>query len=141
MFVTSPVSPTHPHSLLPITNPYPSLLHRSPDGICQEGVYEFRSPTGEKYTATLFFLLVQCLANTLIAGLEMVVFGTTKNSPPITSYSYVGISYICAMLFSNEALKYVSYPTQALGKSCKMIPVMLFGFLIRGKVSRQSLFL
>jgi solute carrier family 35 (UDP-galactose transporter), member B1 len=68
----------------------------------------------------------------------MLIFGTTKNSPPVTSYGVVGISYICAMLFSNEALKYVSYPTQALGKSCKMIPVMLFGFLIRGKVLSLS---
>ena len=31
-----------------------------------------------------------------------------------------------AMYMSNEALQYVTYPTQALAKSCKMIPV-LFG--------------
>jgi UDP-galactose transporter B1 len=37
------------------------------------------------------------------------------------------------MLCSTEALKFVSLPMQALGKSCKMVPVMLFGFLIRGK--------
>lgn len=37
------------------------------------------------------------------------------------------------MLCSNEALKYVNYPTQALGKSCKMVPVMLFKVLIQGK--------
>lgn len=35
-----------------------------------------------------------------------------------------------------QALKYVSYPTQALGKSCKMVPVMLLGVLIRGKKYR-----
>lgn len=38
-----------------------------------------------------------------------------------------------AMAASNEALRYVSYPTQVLGKSCKMVPVMLFGILIGGK--------
>lgn len=102
-------------------------------GICQEGVYEFKSPTGEKFKATLFFLLVQCIANTIIAAIEMLIFGNSKGSAPMNSYAFVGMSYICAMLFSNEALKFVSYPTQALGKSCKMIPVMLFGFLIRGK--------
>lgn len=102
-------------------------------GICQEGVYEYRTINGEKFKATFFFLLIQCIANTLIGGIEMLLFGVSKNSPSLTSYSFVGLSYIIAMLFSNEALKYVSYPTQALGKSCKMIPVMLFGFLIRGK--------
>eukprot|EP00624_Nannochloropsis_granulata_P001399 evm.model.NODE_16776_length_8968_cov_27.233498.3 len=55
---------------------------------------------------------------------------------PLFNFGLTGTSYILAMLFSNEALKYVSYPTQALGKSCKMVPVMLFGVLIRGKKYR-----
>ena len=37
------------------------------------------------------------------------------------------------MLFSNESLKYVNYPTQALAKSCKMIPVLLVDTLFYGK--------
>lgn len=103
-------------------------------GIYQEALYHFKSPIdGKKFSATFFFLLVQCLTNAIIAGLFMMIFGRSKNSPPVLSYIMVGFSYIGAMLFSNEALKFVSYPTQALGKSCKMIPVMLFGFLIRGK--------
>ena len=31
------------------------------------------------------------------------------------------------MIFSNNALKHVTYPTQVLAKSCKMIPVLLAG--------------
>lgn len=31
------------------------------------------------------------------------------------------------MIFSNSSLKHVNYPTQVLGKSCKMIPVLLAG--------------
>lgn len=102
-------------------------------GIYQEALYHFKSPTGEKFTATFFFLLVQCLTNVAVAGIAMMIWGGSKKQPPTINYVLVGFSYIGAMLFSNEALKYVSYPTQALGKSCKMIPVMLFGFLIRGK--------
>lgn len=37
------------------------------------------------------------------------------------------------MLCSNEALKYVNYPTQALAKSCKMLPVMAAQVLVFGK--------
>jgi len=51
----------------------------------------------------------------------------------LRSGSPIALSYVGAMLCSNEALKYVNYPTQALGKSCKMVPVMLFKVLIQGK--------
>merc|ERR1719506_2656206 len=37
------------------------------------------------------------------------------------------------MFCSNEALKFVSYPTQAVGKSCKMVPVMLMGVILGTK--------
>ena len=33
------------------------------------------------------------------------------------------------MIFSNSSLKHVNYPTQVLGKSCKMIPVLVAGTL------------
>ena len=102
-------------------------------GIFQEALYEFVSPTGQKFRATFFFLLVQCLTNVVLAGILIGIFGGSKKHPSTMEFCFVGLSYIGAMLFSNEALKFVSYPTQALGKSCKMIPVMLFGFLIRGK--------
>lgn len=105
-------------------------------GMCQEALYEYHSPIdGEKFSFTLFFLFIQCVVNCIISGLGILCFGSSANKKP-TSFEYmkVGFSYILAMLCSNESLKYVSYPTQALGKSCKMIPVMLFGFLLRKKI-------
>merc|ERR1711904_56360 len=44
-----------------------------------------------------------------------------------------GVSQMLAMAASNEALRFVSYPTQVLGKSCKMVPVMLGGIVLGGK--------
>jgi UDP-galactose transporter B1 len=38
-----------------------------------------------------------------------------------------GVSQMFAMAASNEALRYVSFATQVLGKSCKMVPVMVGG--------------
>lgn len=48
-----------------------------------------------------------------------------QSKMPVKSVAAMGLCYISAMLCSNEALKHVSYPTQALAKSCKMIPVMV----------------
>lgn len=48
-------------------------------------------------------------------------------------YTVTSFCYVAAMWTSNAALLYVSYPTQVLAKSCKMIPVMIFGILIAKK--------
>jgi UDP-galactose transporter B1 len=117
--------------------------------LCTQGLFSFTGTGGEKFTATLFFLLVQCLTNTLVAGAALLALGVGSSasgspirpaggsdlspSPPALDYVTAGVSYISAMLCSTEALKHVTLPMQALGKSCKMVPVMLFGFLIRGK--------
>ena len=49
---------------------------------------------------------------------------------PLTAYTRLSLSYIGAMLLSNWALSYMSYPAQSLAKSCKLIPVMLARILI-----------
>jgi solute carrier family 35 (UDP-galactose transporter), member B1 len=60
---------------------------------------------------------------------------------PPREYFQLSCFYIGAMFASNFALTFVSYPTQALAKSCKMIPVMLMGIVINKKryVWRQYL--
>ena len=51
-------------------------------------------------------------------------------TPDSLSHYYIyGICYTLAMIFSNSSLKHVNYPTQVLGKSCKMIPVLIAGTL------------
>ncbi|KAK8804699.1 hypothetical protein WA171_006667 [Blastocystis sp. BT1] len=47
----------------------------------------------------------------------------------LSDYWIYGVCYTLAMIFSNNALKHVTYPTQVLAKSCKMIPVLLAGTL------------
>lgn len=62
----------------------------------------------------------------------------TKTTHPPTvsfrSYASSALSYIGAMLCSNHALLFVSYPVQVVTKACKPIPVLLMGtFLLRRK--------
>ena len=46
---------------------------------------------------------------------------------PVREILTSGVSQMLAMASSNEALRYVSFATQNLGKSCKMVPVMIGG--------------
>jgi adenosine 3'-phospho 5'-phosphosulfate transporter B2 len=45
----------------------------------------------------------------------------------------ISLSNVAATSCQYEALKYVSFPVQMLGKSFKMMPVMIWGILISGK--------
>ena len=48
---------------------------------------------------------------------------------PLRNYAAVAMSNFTATYCQYEALKYVSFPTQTLGKCAKMIPVLLIGSL------------
>ena len=62
----------------------------------------------------------------------MVTRSKSERTPLYLSF-ICGVSYVGAMLASNASLKWVNYPTQVLGKSCKPIPVMILGVLLAGK--------
>jgi len=104
---------------------------------------------GKRFDNTLFLFGVQCLMNALFALVGRSFSGPAKQSlslstPAKTSplnrllgstsgwlwLGFISASYLLAMLTSNEALRYVSYPVQALAKSCKMVPVMLGNVLV-----------
>lgn len=53
-----------------------------------------------------------------------------RHRAPLFKYSYASLSNILSAWFQYEALKFVSFPTQVLAKSCKIIPVMLMGRIV-----------
>lgn len=66
---------------------------------------------------------------------------TAKTSPATTTDRLhhplllaTALCYVSAMVCSNEALHYVSYPTAVLAKSCKLIPTMAMGVLVEHKI-------
>ena len=61
------------------------------------------------------------------------IYKEKADTTPNIYYSLCSLTYVGAMLASNEALQHVSYPTQVLGKSIKPVPVMLLGVLIARK--------
>lgn len=52
---------------------------------------------------------------------------------PLYAYALVSFSNVVATTCQYEALKYVTFPVQTLGKCAKMIPVMVWGILIDRK--------
>lgn len=119
--------------------------------IVQEHIYMTRSD-GTRFGATWLLICVQCAMHVVFAQLGAVLFQTVVGSgsglsngdrPDLQLASFpfrswtaqkavaaASATYLLAMFCSNEALKHVNYPTQALGKSCKLIPVLLGRVLI-----------
>merc|ERR1719310_2163026 len=56
-----------------------------------------------------------------------------RNAAPLWKYLAISFSNVYASSCQYEALKYVSFPVQMLGKSFKMMPVMLWGMAVSGK--------
>mmetsp|Transcript_46333 Transcript_46333/g.110301 ORF Transcript_46333/g.110301 Transcript_46333/m.110301 type:complete len:361 (-) Transcript_46333:77-1159(-) len=52
---------------------------------------------------------------------------------PFWKYLVVSLSNVFASTCQYEALKYVTFPVQMLGKSFKMMPVMLWGMIVSSK--------
>merc|ERR1719191_374127 len=56
-----------------------------------------------------------------------------SNAAPLWKYCAILMSNVGATWCQYEALKYVSFPVQMLGKSFKMMPVMVWGIIISQK--------
>jgi UDP-galactose transporter B1 len=93
---------------------------------------------GEKFAFTFFALAAERGINALIALAGVLVFGGSGNKIPKMEIFNSGVSQMLAMAASGEALRYVSYATQVLGKSCKMVPVMVGGLVLGGKSYKPS---
>jgi len=122
--------------------------------VAQEEIYSYKSDNGEKMSMTLFLLLTQTASNLIAARSSISVIHLVKSKAignkhlykrkqsdvsPVpaadTSLNYrlfaiTSFLSMAAMFASNDALRFLSYPIQSLGKSCKIIPIMLMGVLV-----------
>jgi len=107
-------------------------------GMLQEKITRGQYGNGEnkeKFTYMFALVFVQCLLNYLFA--KIILLTVMKQDEDITStlyYSLSALTYLLAMVCSNMALQFVSYPTQVIGKAGKPIPVMVLGVLLGKKV-------
>lgn len=90
----------------------------------------------ERFTFSLFLVLCNRLTSCLVAILSLVKdrqWAEIKPVAPIWNYMAVSLSNVVATYCQYEALKYVSFPVQTLGKCAKMIPVMIWGIIMLRK--------
>merc|ERR1719231_1486159 len=88
----------------------------------------------ELFTDSVF--LVFCNRAVAVAFAICMVAAKSENvvnSAPLWKYLAVSFSNVYASTCQYEALKYVSFPVQMLGKSFKMMPVMVWGIIVCGK--------
>lgn len=105
-------------------------------GILQESITKGKYGEGEKsekFRYVMSLVLLQTIINSAFAKGAMMLFSRESDTTPGKYYAVCSITYLGAMLASNQALQYVSYPTQVLGKSAKPIPVMVLGILLAKK--------
>lgn len=103
-------------------------------GILQERI--MTRPYGEGseeefFTYSVFLVLNNRMFAVCAASIILVAIkGAVRPVAPLYSYAMVSASNVVATTCQYEALKYVSFPVQTLGKCAKMIPVMIWGFFI-----------
>eukprot|EP01133_Synstelium_polycarpum_P007793 gene7793-9142_t len=76
---------------------------------------------------TAFLLTVQCLVNYLSAKVVQTATHEPVDNTPLREYGFSALLIVVSTFLSNTAIRYISYPTQVLAKSCKPIPVLLMG--------------
>eukprot|EP00002_Diphylleia_rotans_P019794 TRINITY_DN3823_c0_g1_i1.p1 TRINITY_DN3823_c0_g1~~TRINITY_DN3823_c0_g1_i1.p1 ORF type:complete len:373 (-),score=92.55 TRINITY_DN3823_c0_g1_i1:386-1504(-) len=105
-------------------------------GILQERI--MTTPYGdenpERFRYSVFLVLNNRMAACLVAAAILVFTRESlKNVAPLYKYFMISLSNVTATTCQYEALKFVNFPTQTLGKCAKMIPVMIWGHFIDSK--------
>ncbi|CAJ1440041.1 unnamed protein product, partial [Effrenium voratum] len=102
-------------------------------GVLQERIMS--EPYGEEVFKTSVFLVFCNRTAAIVFAVIMVAAKgeSYKATVPLWKYLAVSLSNVAATWCQYEALKYVSFPVQMLGKSFKMMPVMLWGIAISGQ--------
>merc|ERR1719210_303817 len=87
-----------------------------------------------KFTDSVFLVFCNRAVAVIFALCMVVSKGESYiNSAPLWKYLAISFSNVYASTCQYEALKYVSFPVQMLGKSFKMMPVMVWGMVVSGK--------
>lgn len=105
-------------------------------GILQERVMTRKYGTGqtaEHFKESQFLVFMNRFSAMVLSGIWILVKRQGSHSAPFFKYSFSSLSNIISSWCQYEALKYVSFPTQVLGKASKMIPVMLMGKVVSRK--------
>jgi len=94
--------------------------------------------TGEKknFKYFIFLNLIQSIITSIIAYFYLLSKGEKISIPKrglIRGYFLVALIQSVAPQFGFKSLNYINYPTMILGKSCKLVPVVVMNYLLYRK--------
>lgn len=93
----------------------------------------------EKFTYSVFIVFVNRLVTCAVASLVLVAQGESLlPAAPVMLFSIPSIANVIASSAQYEALKYVSFPLQALAKCAKTVPVILWSLITKSRTYRRS---
>jgi UDP-galactose transporter B1 len=102
-------------------------------GSLQEDVFDFKDPSGQKFTQSWFLQAIEAFANVIVGFMGMMFTGRTGGLP-LEMFALSGATQVAAKACTSSALASgLSFPVATLAKSAKMAPVMVGGILLGGK--------
>ncbi|KAL0206195.1 hypothetical protein P9112_001502 [Eukaryota sp. TZLM1-RC] len=101
-------------------------------GLLQESITK-EAWDGESFTFFFFLVSLTCAVNGLCGWLFRFVFPSLCycSYTPKTLLFKISFTYVGSMVTSNLSLLWLTYISKVLLKSCKMVPVLLGGLLLR----------
>lgn len=103
-------------------------------GVLQEKIMTQEYVNADKkkvhFKDSQFLVFTNRVLGFMITAVYLTAKRQLRQRAPLYKFSYASFSNIMSAWFQYEALKFVSFPTQVLAKSCKIIPVMLMGKII-----------
>jgi adenosine 3'-phospho 5'-phosphosulfate transporter B2 len=87
----------------------------------------------ESFNSSKFLVFTNRLVALVAADVVLAYMKSGSDGTPPFRFSFCATSNILSSVCQYDALKYVSFPTQVLAKSCKMVPVMLMGYVVSRK--------
>lgn len=107
-------------------------------GLFQERIMSFPYD-GEYFEVSVFLVLVNRL-EAVIFVLGLILASGEQLAPIAPPWTYLAISgtNVIGTTCQYEALRWISFPAQMLGKSFKMIPVMIWGMTMSEKVYKTQ---
>jgi adenosine 3'-phospho 5'-phosphosulfate transporter B2 len=105
-------------------------------GIFQERIMAFEYTENgktERFRNSQFLVFMNRLFSLVVAGVVLLFSKQARSEAPMYLYGYASLSNILSSWFQYESLKYIIFPLMTLGKSCKVIAVMLMGKCVSKK--------
>jgi solute carrier family 35 (UDP-galactose transporter), member B1 len=91
----------------------------------------------KKFDYFVFLNTLQALVASIIAYIYILLEGKGSDKMPrALMYDYLKISVLSCLAspFGYASLKHIDYPTLILGKTCKLVPVLLMNFILFRKI-------